>query len=100
MERLAGKVMLLSGTRRALTAFLAGLVGVLALPPFGFLAALFVSFVLLVWLIDGASAAPEAGFLRRLAPAFRIGWFFGFGYFVGGLWWLGNALLVEADAFG
>ena len=99
MERLAGRVMLLSGTRRALLAFLAGLIGVLALPPFGFFAALFVSFTLLVWLIDGASAAPEAGFLRRLAPAFRIGWFFGFGYFVGGLWWLGNALLVEADAF-
>lgn len=99
MERLAGRVMLLSGTRRALLAFLAGLIGVLALPPFGFFAALFVSFTLLVWLLDGASAAPEAGFLRRLAPAFRIGWFFGFGYFVGGLWWLGNALLVEADAF-
>jgi apolipoprotein N-acyltransferase len=99
MERLAGKVMLLSGIRRALLAFLAGLIGVLALPPFGFFAALFVSFTLLVWLIDGASAAPEAGFLRGLAPAFRVGWFFGFGYFVGGLWWLGNALLVEADAF-
>ena len=99
MEGLAGKVMLLSGTRRALVAFLAGLIGVLALPPFGFFAALFVSFTLLVWLLDGASAVPEAGFLRRLAPAFRIGWFFGFGYFVGGLWWLGNALLVEADAF-
>jgi apolipoprotein N-acyltransferase len=99
MERLAGKVMLLSGMRRGLAAFLAGLVGVLALPPFGFFAALFVSFTLLVWLLDGATGAPEAGFLRRLAPAFRIGWFFGFGYFVGGLWWLGNALLVEADAF-
>ena len=99
MERLAGKVMLLSGTRRALVAFLAGLVGVLALPPFGFFAALFVSFTLFVWLLDGASAAPDAGFLRRFAPAFRIGWCFGFGYFVGGLWWLGNALLVEADAF-
>ena len=99
MERLAGTVMLLSGTRRALAAFLAGLIGVLALPPFGFFAALFVSFALLVWLLDGASAAPEAGFLRRLSPAFRIGWFFGFGYFVGGLWWLGNALLVEADDY-
>ena len=34
--------------------------------------------------------------------AFRpsaIGWCFGFGYFLGGLWWLGNALLVEADEF-
>jgi apolipoprotein N-acyltransferase len=99
MERLAGTVMLLSGTRRALVAFLAGLIGVLALPPFGFFAALFVSFTLLVWLIDGATAVPEAGLLRRLMPAFRVGWFFGFGYFVGGLWWLGNALLVEADSF-
>ena len=99
MERLAGTVMLLSGTRRALAAFLAGLIGVLALPPFGFFAALFASFPVLVWLIDGASAAPGAGLLRRLAPAFRIGWFFGFGYFLGGLWWLGNALLVEADDF-
>jgi apolipoprotein N-acyltransferase len=99
MERLAGKVMLLSGARRALLAFLAGLIGVLALPPFGFLAALFVSFTLLVWQIDGATAAPEASLLRRLAPAFRIGWFFGFGYFLGGLWWLGNALLVEADDY-
>ncbi|MDR6755019.1 apolipoprotein N-acyltransferase [Mycoplana sp. BE70] len=99
MERLAGKVMLMSGWTRALAAFLAGLVGVLALQPFGFFAALFVSFSVLVWLIDGASGDPDAGLLRRLAPAFRIGWCFGFGYFLGGLWWLGNALLVEADEF-
>jgi apolipoprotein N-acyltransferase len=99
MERLAGKVMLLSGWRRALVAFLAGLAGVLALPPFGFFASLFVSFTLLVWLIDGATGAPGAGLLRRLAPAFFIGWWFGFGYFLGGLWWLGNALLVEADDY-
>lgn len=99
MERLAGKVMLMSGWARASVAFLAGLVGVLALQPFGFFAALFVSYSVLVWLIDGASGDPDAGLLRRLAPAFRIGWCFGFGYFLGGLWWLGNALLVEADEF-
>lgn len=99
MERLAGKVMLMSGWTRALAASLAGLFGVLALQPFGFFAALFVSFTVLVWLIDGASGDPDAGLLRRLAPAFRVGWCFGFGYFLGGLWWLGNALLVEADEF-
>ena len=27
------------------------------------------------------------------------GWFWGFGFFVAGLWWLGAAFLVEADAF-
>ena len=99
MERLAGKVMLLSGVRRASVSFVAGLVGVLALPPFGFFAALFVSFTLLVWLIDGATGAPGGGLLRRLSPAFFVGWSFGFGYFLGGLWWLGNALLVEADDY-
>ncbi|MBD9374043.1 apolipoprotein N-acyltransferase [Rhizobium sp. ARZ01] len=99
MERLAGKVMLMSGWTRALVAFLAGLFAVLALQPYGFIAALFVSFTVLVWLIDGASGDPDAGLLRRLVPAFRIGWCFGFGYFLGGLWWLGNALLVEADEY-
>lgn len=91
--------MLLSGWTRALVAFLAGLFGVLALPPYGFFAALFVSFTILTLLVDGATGDPDAGFLRRLAPAFVIGWCFGFGYFLGGLWWLGNALLIEADEY-
>ncbi|MEK1887050.1 MAG: apolipoprotein N-acyltransferase, partial [Phyllobacterium sp.] len=28
-----------------------------------------------------------------------VGWWFGFGYFVLGLWWIGNALLVDAENF-
>jgi apolipoprotein N-acyltransferase len=38
----------------------------------------------------------------RWAPfksAALLGWFWGFGYFVAGLWWLGAAFLVEADQF-
>jgi apolipoprotein N-acyltransferase len=99
MERLAGKVMLVGGFRRALIAIAAGAVGALALPPFGFFAALFISFTVLVWLIDGSTGNPDGGIWSRLWSAFRIGWFFGFGYFVAGLWWLGNALLLEADEF-
>ena len=30
---------------------------------------------------------------------FLTGWLFGFGYFVAGLWWLGHALLIDADEF-
>ena len=37
--------------------------------------------------------------LKRLRPAFAIGWWFGFGYFLAGLWWIGGAVLVEADSF-
>lgn len=99
MERLAGKIILLWGWRRALLAFLAGAFAVLAQPPFDFFAVCFVSFPVLVWLVDGAT--PEAGRrgVRRLMPAFAVGWWFGLGYFVAGLWWIGNALLVEAESF-
>ena len=31
--------------------------------------------------------------------AFEIGWWWGFGYFVAGLWWLGAAFLIEPDEF-
>jgi apolipoprotein N-acyltransferase len=55
----------------------------------------FLSFTLLVWLIDGAAGNPDQRRARRGFPAFRIGWCFGFGYFVGGLWWLGNALMSK-----
>ena len=99
MEGLAYRVMLLSGFGRAAVAFLAGALAVLALAPFDFFAVLFVSFPVLVWLLDGASGDPDAGFLRRRMPAFWTGWWFGFGYFLAGLWWVGSALLVEADVF-
>lgn len=99
MENFAARIILLSGWRRFLTAFAAGLLAVAALPPFDFFAVCFISFPVLVWLLDGAVAIPRAGALARFWPAFRIGWAFGLGYFVGGLWWIGNALMVEAESF-
>ena len=51
---------------------------------------------LLVWLIDGAAAARWRG----AAAGFLIGWWFGFGYFVAGLYWIGYAFLVDAKTFG
>lgn len=99
MEKLAGKIVLLWGWRRAALAFLAGALAVLAQAPFDFFAVCFVSFPLLVWLLDGVTAERGEGLVRRLKPAFLLGWWFGFGYFVAGLWWIGNALLVEAEEF-
>jgi apolipoprotein N-acyltransferase len=99
MERLAGGVLLLWCVRRAALAVLAGAIAALALPPIGFFAAMFVSFTLLVWLIDGTTGNPERNNSLGLRSAFTLGWLFGFGYFVAGLWWLGNALLLEADEF-
>lgn len=99
MRKIAGRIMLLEGWRRAGLAFLAGLVATFALAPYDFPFVGFLSFPVLVWLLDGAAGDPGRSFVRRLAPAFRIGWCFGFGYFLGGLWWLGSAILVDAGEF-
>lgn len=99
MERIAVSVMLLWGWRRAAIAVLAGATGALALAPLNIFVAMFVSFPLLVWLLDGATGDPARVGSIGLRSAFLTGWYFGFGYFVAGLWWLGAALLVEADAF-
>ena len=37
--------------------------------------------------------------MRRFVSAAGAGWWLGFGYFVAGLWWMGAAMLVEADQF-
>lgn len=99
MEGLAGKVVLLWGWRRALVAFAAGAVAVLAQAPYDFPAACFLSFPILVWLLDGAAGDEAWGLPGRLARSFAVGWWFGFGYFIAGLWWVGNALLVDAENF-
>lgn len=80
----------LTGWRRAGTAFLAGGLAAAALPPVYVLPVLLASFPLLMWLID--SSASWKG-------AFSVGWWFGFGYFVAGLYWIGFSLLVDASQF-
>lgn len=99
MERLAGSIILLTGWRKSLLALLAGALTVLTQAPFDFPAVAFITLPVLVLLIDGAVAIGKTTLLGRLKPAFAIGWWFGFGYFLAGLWWIGGALLVEADSY-
>ena len=89
----------LSGWRRFAAAFVAGSLSVLAMPPLFLWPVLFGTLPVLVWLIDGSEAASRS--FRRSAPvrAFAVGWWFGFGYFVFGLFWIGEAFLVEAEKF-
>jgi apolipoprotein N-acyltransferase len=89
----------MSGWRRALLAFAMGALAVLGQPPYDFFAACFVAFPILVWLLDAASADRPQSMIGAMLPAFSVGWWFGFGYFLAGLWWLGNALLIEAESF-
>ena len=99
MKALASRVILASGWQRALIGFAAGAAGALAMPPFGILPALAVSLTVAVWLVDGAAAGGRFGAASTLISAGVAGWWWGFGYFVAGLWWLGSAFLVEADQF-
>jgi apolipoprotein N-acyltransferase len=87
----------LTGWRRLGLAWLVGALGALAMPPYGIVPALAVSLTVAVWLQDGAASGRTA--LRRFWPCFLIGWAWGFGYLTAGLWWLGQAFLVEADEF-
>ncbi|MGL4487823.1 MAG: apolipoprotein N-acyltransferase [Rhizobiaceae bacterium] len=99
LQKIAGDIILYWGWKRNGLAFLAGLILNFSLPPFDFFAVGFVSFPVLLWLLEGAEPSPSArGFLRTY-PAAVVGWFFGFGYFLGGLWWLGNALVNAGSEF-
>ncbi|MGO9360521.1 MAG: apolipoprotein N-acyltransferase [Xanthobacteraceae bacterium] len=89
-------IVLAWGWRRAAIALLAGAASALAMAPFNAWPVLFVTFPIAVWLIDGAAAGRLAG----IPAAALAGWWFGFGYFLAGLYWVGYAFLVDADIFG
>ncbi|HYC24972.1 MAG TPA: apolipoprotein N-acyltransferase [Roseiarcus sp.] len=101
VQATAEQVVLAWGWRRRLIALCAGAAGALAMAPVNFWPAMVVPLVAAVWLIDGASqsGARRGVFSGSMASAFAVGWWWGFGYFLAGLWWLGAAFLVEADQF-
>lgn len=77
----------LNGWRRAAAGLALGALSAAALPPVYATPALVIAFPGLIWLIEGAA---------NWKRAFRDGWWFGFGHFIGGLYWVANALLVDA----
>ncbi len=95
LATLAHRVVLASGWRRRLIALGAGALSAFAMAPYDLWPLLILTFPVLIWLIDGAGAGTAG-----VRSAFGAGWWFGFGYFFAGLYWIGMALLVEADQFG
>ena len=90
----------LRGWRRGALSFALGAVSVSAFAPFHLWPLLFLTFPTLVWLLDGVAAEVTAQ-TRKAAwrQAMLVGWAFGFGFFVAGLYWIGFAFLVEAEKF-
>jgi apolipoprotein N-acyltransferase len=90
----AGEIMRrLGGWRARSLAFAAGLVGVLGFAPFSIFPLLLLSIAVLVVLIDGAHMRG-----RPVRNSAFIGWFWGFGQFLGGLYWVGYAFMVDPAA--
>ena len=101
---LAERVKGLGGWRRRAVAVVAGAASVIALAPFFVWPVLWLTLPALVWLIDGAiergtGAGKGRWNTQPAAVAAEIGWWFGFGYFLAGLFWIGEAFLVEAEVF-
>lgn len=90
MEKLAAWFESLSGWRRYGVTFLLGAAVTLTLPPLYLFPLNFFIFPALLWILGGTD---------RWRTAFFIGWWFGFGFFAFGLYWIGNALLVFAAKF-
>ncbi|HBK90274.1 MAG TPA: apolipoprotein N-acyltransferase [Parvularcula sp.] len=94
LDAIAAALRRVSGWRRFAIAFAAGAGAALAQAPTYALPLMAIGYSALVFLIDGARASR--------APArsgFAAGWFFGFGYFLPGLYWLGFAFMVQAEEF-
>jgi apolipoprotein N-acyltransferase len=94
--RIAHAIMLASGWQRAAIAFVAGAASALAMAPINAWPVLFLTFPMLVWLVDGSADGRRSGALAAAVA----GWCFGFGYFLVGLYWVGYAFLVDAKTFG
>jgi apolipoprotein N-acyltransferase len=85
--RVARSLAAMRGWRADLTAVGAGMLSALALPPIHVLPALLLAIPALVLLIDGAGGPWVAA---------RRGWWFGFGLNLIGLYWITEAILIEA----
>jgi len=92
----ANSIVLSWGWRRRAIAFVAGAVSAAAMAPLNAWPVLFLTFPILVWLIDGVGGRGW----NAMIAASAIGWWFGFGYFLAGLYWIGFAFLVDAPTFG
>ncbi len=95
LRTIALAIILAWGWKRAVIALSAGALSAFAMAPFNAWPVLLLTFPVMIWLIDGASA----GRARGVPAAALAGWWFGLGYFVPGLYWIGYAFLVDASTF-
>lgn len=89
--RLADKADSLSGWRRHGATFLIGALTATAFAPIHAIPVLLISFTGLIWLVDSS---------RSARAAFAAGWWFAWGQFIAGLYWIGISMLTDPEKFG
>lgn len=97
MNWLAGlgeRVRALAGWRRYAVAFALGVISAAADAPYFIWPALVPAFTGLVWLLDGSDRARRPG-----RAALALGWWFGFGRFLIGFYWIMLSLLTDPEHF-
>jgi len=80
----------LRGWKRAALALILGALATAAMPPLHLVALLWLSFPLLLLLLEGC---------RTRVESVVVGWCFAFGHFITGYFWITNAFFVDADMF-
>ncbi len=85
----------LAGWRRRAAAFAGGFAAALALAPFYALPMMAVGLSVLVVLLDGVGESEP----RPVRAAASVGWWFGFGYFLLGVYWMAFSFFVQAEQF-
>ncbi len=88
--RTADRLAALTGWRRYAAAAALGGLATFALPPAYAVPLLLIAFPGLLWLLDGAATKKAA---------FAIGWWFGFGHHLCGLYWVTFALFTDIAQF-
>ena len=78
----------LSFLKKSLLAFLLGLAVAAALPPLHLIFLLPVSFTGLIWILSSVDNRKQA---------FFVGWWFAWGQFIAGLYWIGVAFTIDAQ---
>lgn len=90
LKRAADRLATLVGWRRYAAAAAFGGLATLALPPAYAVPVLLVAFPALLWLLSGATT---------MRAAFAVGWWFGFGHHLMGLYWVTFALFTDIAQF-
>lgn len=76
--------------RAVFLSFFGGVMSAFAMAPYNFWPLLIAGFAILYLALHASQSKKQA---------FSRGWAFGFGYFTFGLYWIGNALLVEGNPY-